>query len=165
MAPDQFSIGLSNPGATIALTPVRGLGELEADIIQETDGEKKRKNNLEKVSYTDIEVLRGSQSLGNLYDLRQAYHLWQDQVEVCAVNTQQFNLVPWPRCQRTPRASNMIFRDGVLMEVAKDGSLTPAQDPFIFRSAVFESRGEENAPQGFKVSRGDLTYALKWRDG
>ena len=88
IAPDKFSIGPSNPGGVPVLTSVRGLGELEADIIQEAGGEKKRKSNLERVRYTDVEVLRGGQSLGNLHDIRQAYHLWQDQVEVYAVNSQ-----------------------------------------------------------------------------
>ena len=145
IAPDKFSIGPSNPGGVPVLTPVRGLGELEADIIQEAGGEKKRKSNLEKVRYTDVEVLRGGQSLGNLHDIRQAYHLWQDQVEVYAVNSQQFHLVPWPRRQRTPRGSNFVFRDGLLMETAEDGLLVPARDQFMFRSAVSELRGDENA--------------------
>ena len=143
MAPDKFSIGPSNPDAAPVITPIRGLGELEADIIQEAGGEKKRKSNLERVRYADVEVIRGGQSLGNLHDIRQAYHLWQDQVEVYAVNSQQFHLVPWPRRQRTPKDSNLIFRDGVLMDTAEDGSLVPVGDQFMFRSAVTELRGDE----------------------
>jgi len=87
-----------------------------------------------------VEVFRAGQSLGNLYDIRQAFHLYQDQVEIWAVKTNQLHLVPPPRRKQPPHNSNMVYENGVLMRREDDGSLAPADDQLMFRTHIQMAR-------------------------
>ena len=123
---------------------MHGLGELEADLIKEAGGQKKRKpkpkSKPKTVPYQAVQVIRGGQSLGNLHDIRQIYHLYQDQVEVWAVRTKQYHLAPFPRRQQPPHGTNMVYKEGVLMQPTEDGSLVHVENQLMFRTTIFMAR-------------------------
>ena len=112
----------------------QSLGDLEANMILEAGDSDHTA--VRRVPYASVEISRAGQSLGNLHNIRQAYNLYQDQVELWAVTTEQYDLVPMPRRQQAPSNSNMVYVDRILMCPGANGTLVAVENQLMFWKPV-----------------------------
>lgn len=78
-------------------------------------------------AWKHFRLYRANVNLGTLWDVRQRYNLWIDQVDAWAVRNQQPR-----RARRSPRGSNVVFRDGLFRRLLPGGGMAVCEDQHAF---------------------------------
>lgn len=122
--PNLLVTSISSPTGRLLIPRCAGTRQLAAALINE---DSRLSAITPSRSWRQFRLYRATINLGTLWDVRLRYNLWIDQVDAWAVRNQQPR-----RARRSPRGSNVIFRDGFFRRLVPGGGMVVCEDQHAF---------------------------------
>ncbi len=118
-----------SPGSDYVVGP--SIGGLYDAIVQEHTGNQTATYD-GKVNHADIDVYRQGVALGNLVEIRQAFHLWTEEFDLWAVKSGNFHLRK-PRHVPASAVHHLTWDGGLWEEKLPDGTIRTCANQLRFR--------------------------------
>lgn len=122
--PNIFITSPSSPSGHLLISRCAGTKQLAAALIKE---DSRLSVITPSRAWKHFHLHRADVDLGTLWDVRLRYNLWIDQVDAWAVRNRQPR-----RARRSPRGSNVVFRDGLFRRLVPGGGMVVCEDQHAF---------------------------------
>lgn len=117
-------INSSSPNEHLLIPRCTGTKQLASALIKE---DSRLSGVTPSRAWKHFRLYRGNVNLGTLWDVRLRYNLWIDQVDAWAVRNQQPR-----RPRRSPRGTDVVFRDGLFQRPVPGGGMVVCEDQHAF---------------------------------
>lgn len=122
--PDLLVDSSSSPNGRLLIPRCAGTKKLASVLIE---GDSRLSAITPSRAWKNFRLYRANVNLGTLWDVRLRYNLWIDQVDAWAVRNHQPR-----RPRRSPRGTDVVFRDGLFQKLVPGGRMVVCKDQHAF---------------------------------